>query len=69
MILTIRPGFTRGEAGLFTQLVWVETTQIGAGKATDGAGQTFVVANYIPPGNVVGRQNFEINVHRAKVDY
>ena len=58
------PGFASG-TGHFTQLVWAETTQIGVGKATNG-GQTFVVANYTPPGNVVGRQNFEKNVQRAR---
>jgi len=59
------PGFASG-TGHFTQLVWVETTQVGVGKATNNDGQTYVVANYTPPGNVVGRQNFEKNVQRAK---
>ena len=58
------PGFASG-TGHFTQLVWAETREVGMGKASVG-GQTFVVANYIPPGNVVGRQNFEKNVQRPK---
>ena len=58
------PGFASG-TGHFTQVVWAETREIGIGKASVD-GQTFVVANYIPAGNVVGRENFEKNVQRAK---
>jgi len=57
------PGFSSG-TGHFTQVVWAETTHIGAGRATKGS-STFVVANYVPPGNVVGRGNYERNVKRA----
>jgi len=58
------PGFASG-TGHFTQVVWAETREIGIGKASVD-GQTFVVANYIPAGNVIGRENFEKNVQRAK---
>lgn len=58
-----RPGFSSG-TGHFTQLVWAETTHMGAGRATKGS-STFVVANYVPPGNVLGQGNYERNVKRA----
>ena len=53
-----RPGFS-SETGHFTQMVWASTTEIGIGRAVKGQ-TTFVVANYLPPGNVQGR--FEQNV-------
>jgi len=52
------PKFTPG-SGHFTQVVWAGSTEIGVGRVTSG-GQTFVVANYFPPGNVRG--HFEVNV-------
>lgn len=58
------PGFS-SSTGHFTQLVWSETTEVGIGKAVKGT-TTYVVANYTPPGNVQGRQNYERNVKRAK---
>eukprot|EP00731_Ephydatia_muelleri_P017134 Em0010g232a len=47
------PGFA-ANTGHFTQLVWKGTTQVGIGKAVRG-NTTFVVANYLPPGNVAGQ--------------
>ena len=52
------PKFTPG-TGHFTQVVWAGSTEIGVGKATNGR-QTFVVANYCPPGNYQGQ--FKENV-------
>ena len=49
------------DTGHFTQVVWKSTTHIGAAKAIAG-NSCFVVANYMPPGNVVG--HFEQNVLR-----
>lgn len=45
--------------GHFTQLVWRKSRRIGVGVArsdcdSTGSGQYYVVANYDPPGNVVG---------------
>lgn len=49
--------------GLTLQVVWVGTTHVGCASATQG-NSVFVVANYTPPGNVVGQQNFSENVRR-----
>ena len=46
-------GFSSG-TGHFTQLVWKGSTKMGVGKATNGSGWTFVVANYSPAGNMQG---------------
>lgn len=75
-----RPGFTSGTghftqvlvsnvysiynviAGIL-QVVWVGTTHVGVATATQG-NTVFVVANYTPPGNFVGSQNFSVNVKK-----
>ena len=57
-----RPGFS-SSTGHFTQLIWASTTEAGFGRAVNGQ-TTFVVANYIPAGNVQGR--FEENVKPPK---
>jgi hypothetical protein len=41
-------------AGHFSQVVWVESTELGVGVAKSKTGQIFVVCNYNPPGNFVG---------------
>ena len=43
----------------FTQVVWKNSTELGVGVASAN-GQTYVVANYSPPGNYMG--NFVANV-------
>ena len=40
--------------GHFTQVVWAGSERLGVGVALD-KGKVMVVANYDPPGNVVGR--------------
>lgn len=42
------------KTGHFTQIVWRESEQIGVAIARNRNGQIFVVANYDPPGNVIG---------------
>jgi pathogenesis-related protein 1 len=42
--------------GHYTAMIWDSTKRIGAGKATTGDGQLFVVGNYDPPGNMFGRK-------------
>lgn len=45
----------QGEAGNFTQLIWVGTQEVGFGKARSPDGmRCIVVAHYYPPGNVIG---------------
>ena len=48
--------------GHFTQMVWKDTKEVGFGKYKDRSGQTYVVANYYPAGNVIGY--FKSNVLR-----
>jgi uncharacterized protein YkwD len=54
------PMFTPG-TGHFTQVVWASTTGIGVGVASEDR-KTYVVCNYVPPGNVTGGDNFRQNV-------
>lgn len=42
------------KTGHFTQVVWRESEEIGVAIARNRNGQIFVVANYDPPGNVIG---------------
>jgi len=53
-----KPGFTSG-TGHFTQVVWVETTHVGMAKSDCGK---FVIANYLPAGNMTMPGWFEKNV-------
>ncbi|XP_020622428.1 ectin-like [Orbicella faveolata] len=61
--------FLESDIGHFTQIVWNGTTMVGAGIATVVGGrppiQTYIVARYAPPGNVLGR--FTENVMRPVV--
>lgn len=41
-------------SGHFTQVVWEDTKEVGVGMAKSKEGQVYVVANYYPPGNVMG---------------
>jgi len=58
--------FLERDIGHFTQIVWKGTTMVGVGIATVVEGnppiQTYIVARYAPPGNVIGR--FAENVMR-----
>ena len=51
--------FSKGQfspnSGHFTQVVWCNTTEMGIAKATASDGSNYAVANYVPPGNVVGQ--------------
>ncbi|WP_226966909.1 pathogenesis-related family 1 protein [Streptomyces phaeolivaceus] len=42
----------------YTQLVWRSSTRVGAAKARCGDGWTYVVANFDPPGNWLGRRPY-----------
>jgi uncharacterized protein YkwD len=46
--------YQRG-TGHFTQVVWKDTKELGIAKATGKSGGTYVVANYNPSGNFVGK--------------
>ena len=48
------PGFSTS-TGHFTQIVWVDSTEMGAGIAESSSGAQFVVARYTPPGNVLNK--------------
>ena len=46
--------------GLFTQLVWRDTEEMGIGKAYTEDGRCVVVTNYFPAGNIVGHYPFNV---------
>lgn len=48
----------------FTQVVWKGSNELGIGMAKNNKGQTYVVANYNPRGNIVGQ--FSSNVPKPK---
>ncbi|KAK7791609.1 hypothetical protein R5R35_008140 [Gryllus longicercus] len=48
------------KTGHFTQVVWKDSRTLGVGMARSRGGNTFVVANYDPPGNFIG--NFATHV-------
>lgn len=54
------PGYSACTAH-FTQMVWAGTTHMGCGRAIKD-GTTYIVANYLPPGNAVGREHYVQNV-------
>nr|XP_060639305.1 Golgi-associated plant pathogenesis-related protein 1 [Anolis sagrei ordinatus] len=55
------PGFSSG-TGHFTAMVWKSTKKMGVGKAAASDGSTFVVARYVPAGNIVNPGQYEQNV-------
>ena len=59
------PGF-KSNTGHFTQLVWASSTEMGAAVVTQG-NRSYVVANYIPAGNITNGGQFELNVRRPKM--
>lgn len=50
------------ETGHFTQVVWKDTKELGVGVAKSKSGKVFVVTNYSPPGNFIGK--YKENVPR-----
>jgi len=55
----------QSQAGHFTQVVWKDSRELGVGRAfSDDEQRVFVVCNYFPAGNIIGR--FAQNVFPAK---
>lgn len=48
----------RQDMGHYTQMIWKNTTHVGAGYAQCPSGAIIVVANYNPPGNYIGSNPF-----------
>lgn len=48
----------------FTQLIWKNSTELGMAMAKNNKGQTYIVANYNPRGNIIGQ--FNDNVPKSK---
>jgi pathogenesis-related protein 1 len=46
------------KSGHYTQMIWRSTTDVGAGKAVCPSGAIIIVANYNPPGNIIGSDPF-----------
>lgn len=42
------------QSGHFTQVIWKESQELGVAYAKSRDGKFVVVANYSPPGNVIG---------------
>ncbi|XP_073822218.1 uncharacterized protein [Musca autumnalis] len=53
-----KPGFSTG-TGHFTQVVWLDTKEMGVGRAKVD-NMTFIVCNYNPPGNVMGQYKTQV---------
>ena len=53
----VRAG-SNSKTGHYTQMVWKNTQKIGIGKAVCSNGATIIVANYDPPGNVIGEKPY-----------
>lgn len=51
----IQPG-----CGHFTQMVWKDTKEFGAGHATSKDGTVYIVANYNPPGNIKNKYTHNV---------
>lgn len=64
-----RPGFSM-RTGHFTQMIWKSTQKLGCGyvacNGKNGTPGKFLVCEYSPAGNVLGKTNFEQNVLPAK---
>ncbi|CAG5036509.1 unnamed protein product [Parnassius apollo] len=43
------------QSGHFSQVIWEDSRELGVGVAKSKNGQVYVVANYFPPGNIMGR--------------
>lgn len=54
----MNPGYQPG-TGQFTALVWYNTTHVGMSRSKDGC---YIVANYYPSGNLLGKLQFLQNV-------
>jgi len=64
-----RPGFT-DKSGGFSQLVWRQSKYLGCARVEDdtrGYYETYIVCNYLPPGNVEGQ--YPYNVYPLKDKY
>ena len=56
-----QPGFASG-TGHFTIMEWKNTKKMGVRKASASDGSSFMVAGYLPAGNVIKQGFFEENV-------
>ena len=56
-------GDFQNDTGHFTQVIWKDSKEVGFGIAKNKGGYTYVVGNYFPAGNILGR--FKQNVFKA----
>ena len=57
----MKPKAPGKKTGHFTQVVWKATTHFGIGYATNEKA-CFIVAQYLPQGNMDGLESFKANV-------
>lgn len=50
----LKSNYYEPKAGHYTQMIWQKTKRVGAGIYR-GKNGTYVVANYDPPGNIIGK--------------
>jgi len=63
------PGYKqKGVVGHFTQVVWKNTKEMGIAMSRGKNGATYVVARYLPAGNVTNEGLFKKNVRRPRFD-
>ena len=43
------------KVGHYTQMVWIQTTQVGIAYSKSKSGKVYVVARYYPAGNIIGQ--------------
>ena len=59
----MKPKDPKKAVGHFTQLVWKATTHMGIGYASNEK-KCWIVAQYVPGGNVIGMKNYRNNVKK-----
>ncbi|KAG6447922.1 hypothetical protein O3G_MSEX005269 [Manduca sexta] len=60
---------TNLNSGHFSQVIWEDSKELGVGVAKSKEGQVYVVANYSPPGNVIGSFSTKLCLSTQAADH